>query len=329
LALFGSAAMLVTQCPVCGTGFKVTLEELSVADGALQCGHCQAFFNADDIPEFSEGYEDQPGDSIEAPIDFSEGESALAGSESVAPESGLFEAQEESLSASDGMVDSPLDEPVNSDQLNIDELEDDQVDLSRGANSSQSELPKDHSNLAARTSSAGPLKGKGGDVATMLKRLHLPHSRSLWGVLLLALLLIQLLWIAGERLYQTPLLYGAAKVFCNAVGCKLDRFEDLALLSLGDVNMTPWQAGRARVTARLTNSAGFAQDLPNLLFTLSDKTGQVIAARTLEGQKDYRVSGRQKLMIEAVGEVRIEFDVAEEASYGRAVSYQMELVNRP
>ena len=163
--------------------------------------------------------------------------------------------------------------------------------------------------------------------ALILKNLPLPRSRYFLGSLLLALFLTQLLWLAGERLYRTPALYGPAAVLCDVMGCELDRFQDIGLLRLDEVSMTAWAKGRARVRARLTNAASFAQDLPMVLLTLSDQSGRVLAARTLDGQKDYQVTGAQGSAVEASGEVRIVFDIAEDSSYGAAVSYQMELVN--
>ena len=109
--------MLVTQCPVCGTGFKVTLEELSVADGALQCGHCQAFFNAEDMPEFSEGQDDQ------GPIQGDEPEAAESGtlvSEPEPPEAPLAVP-----SPSDAMVDPSPATTASPHHVDIEDLEDD------------------------------------------------------------------------------------------------------------------------------------------------------------------------------------------------------------
>ena len=40
--------MLVAQCPECGTAFQVSLNELNLAEGRLQCGHCHAVFHAED-----------------------------------------------------------------------------------------------------------------------------------------------------------------------------------------------------------------------------------------------------------------------------------------
>ena len=38
--------MLLTQCPACETAFRLTLDDLAIAAGQVQCGHCQHIFNA-------------------------------------------------------------------------------------------------------------------------------------------------------------------------------------------------------------------------------------------------------------------------------------------
>jgi hypothetical protein len=307
---------------VCGTGFKVTLEELSVADGALQCGHCQAFFNAEDMPEFSEGQDDQ------GPIQGDEPEAAESGtlvSEPEPPEAPLAVP-----SPSDAMVDPSPATTASPHHVDIEDLEDDQVDLSQKPVFEASAMTEDSGELTtpdAREPSAERMKLSDQLRLVILKNLPLPQSSNFLGSLLLALFLTQLLWIAVERLYRTPALYGPAAVLCDVMGCELDRFQDIGLLRLDEVSMTAWAKGRARVRARLTNAASFAQDLPMVLLTLSDQSGRVLAARTLDGQKDYQVTGAQGSAVEASGEVRIVFDIAEDSSYGAAVSYQMELVN--
>ena len=322
MALLGGKAMLVTQCPVCGTGFKVTLEELSVADGALQCGHCQAFFNAEDMPEFSEDQDDQD------PIQRDEPETAESGalvSEPKPPETPLAVS-----SPSDAMVDPSPATTASPHHVDIEDLEDDQVDLSQRSAFEASALTEDSGELTtpdAREPSAERMKLSDKLRALILKNLRLPRSRYFLGSLLLALFLTQLLWLAGERLYRTPALYGPATLVCDVMGCELGRFQDIGSLRLDEVSMTAWAKGRARVRARLTNAASFAQDLPTVLLTLSDQSGRVLAARALDGQKDYQVIGAQGSAVEASGEVRIVFDIAEDSSYGAAVSYQMELVN--
>lgn len=43
-----SQALMRTRCPVCGTIFRVTSEQLRLKAGKVRCGHCQALFNAFD-----------------------------------------------------------------------------------------------------------------------------------------------------------------------------------------------------------------------------------------------------------------------------------------
>lgn len=43
-----SQALMRTRCPVCGTVFRVTSEQLRLKAGKVRCGHCQALFNAFD-----------------------------------------------------------------------------------------------------------------------------------------------------------------------------------------------------------------------------------------------------------------------------------------
>ena len=38
--------MLLTQCPACQTAFRLTLDDLAIAAGQVQCGHCQHIFSA-------------------------------------------------------------------------------------------------------------------------------------------------------------------------------------------------------------------------------------------------------------------------------------------
>jgi predicted Zn finger-like uncharacterized protein len=39
---------LATQCPHCGTQFRVTLAQLELRDGQVRCGSCREVFNGID-----------------------------------------------------------------------------------------------------------------------------------------------------------------------------------------------------------------------------------------------------------------------------------------
>ena len=44
----GTKNMLIAQCPNCGTSFQVSIEQLQLASGRLQCGECETVFDAED-----------------------------------------------------------------------------------------------------------------------------------------------------------------------------------------------------------------------------------------------------------------------------------------
>ncbi len=310
MALLGGATMLVTQCPVCGTGFKVTLEELSIAEGELQCGQCQAYFNAEDQPKFS---------------DESSAELYSAESE-VDADADVFAAD---VVITEVKVEESLVSPVKTaggvdaiDEIDIHEMSRDSTELNENLHQPESSVSGEEA-----TSKSDDIKRFRLLRSSEAKQLLHNWVDYFWGLMLLILLFTQLMWIFEARLYEMPKLYGLAERYCEFSGCQLDRFKDIALIKLDEVNMTPWRDGRADISARLTNTGPYDQDLPKVLFTLRDGVGRVLGARTLEGQKDYWVTDRQSLMIEAGKVARIKFVVFEDDAFGAAVSYQMELVN--
>jgi predicted Zn finger-like uncharacterized protein len=54
----------ITQCPECGTRFKVTGAQLDAHDGLVRCGHCQDVFNAREHL-----HDDEPSPQLSLPID--------------------------------------------------------------------------------------------------------------------------------------------------------------------------------------------------------------------------------------------------------------------
>lgn len=54
----------ITQCPECGTRFKVTDAQLDAHDGLVRCGHCHEIFNAREHL-----HDDEPSPQLNLPID--------------------------------------------------------------------------------------------------------------------------------------------------------------------------------------------------------------------------------------------------------------------
>ena len=53
----------ITQCPECGTRFKISQEQLEAYHGMVRCGRCQAVFNA-----IENLYDDGPSPQLDLPI---------------------------------------------------------------------------------------------------------------------------------------------------------------------------------------------------------------------------------------------------------------------
>lgn len=66
----------ITQCPQCGTRFKVTREQRESHQGMVRCGRCQAVFNA-----AAHLYDDTPSPQLALPIDLAESVAGVSPSE--------------------------------------------------------------------------------------------------------------------------------------------------------------------------------------------------------------------------------------------------------
>jgi predicted Zn finger-like uncharacterized protein len=63
--IYGGVQMTeITQCPECGTRFKVTDAQLDAHDGLVRCGHCQDVFNAREHLQY-----DEPSPQLSLPIE--------------------------------------------------------------------------------------------------------------------------------------------------------------------------------------------------------------------------------------------------------------------
>ena len=65
---------MYTQCPKCGTVFRITAAQLRVAEGEVRCGNCTISFNAlgaltDDLPELTDAVVLGSRQEEEIPVD--------------------------------------------------------------------------------------------------------------------------------------------------------------------------------------------------------------------------------------------------------------------
>lgn len=101
-------------------------------------------------------------------------------------------------------------------------------------------------------------------------------------LILLAALLAQVAYFRTTELATAlPALRPALTRFCELSGCQLPERRDLAQLVMlnQDIRTHPTTKGALQITATLENRADFRQPWPELRITLSDLTGNVVAAR--------------------------------------------------
>ncbi|MBT3644013.1 MAG: DUF3426 domain-containing protein [Gammaproteobacteria bacterium] len=303
--------MLVAQCPNCGTAFKVSLSELGVASGQLQCGLCQALFHAEDPIKTADEIQALTAQKAESDA-FAEAGTRAAS---------LPELGDEGLQALD---------------LDLDAIAQDEVTLSQtsaarpdSGNASFSAADLDSEGLAP--GQTGSDRGEaeklesGAYVALTMIGVRLKP----WALpaLLGGVLVFQLIWVGTDRALSHSGLYGFMKGGCQIFGCHVPPFQDVSRLALEEVSMTAWSSGRAQVSARLLNKASRAQDLPMLKFVLQDNSGRDLGQKLLTPGVDYQLQEAALILLEPDAPQTLVFEVLDQKSYTNATSYRLELVN--
>ena len=307
--------MLVAQCPSCGTAFKVSLSELGVASGQLQCGQCQALFHAED-PIRTAG---------EVNLSVPQGGDAQAFGDEGSSESGFSRTSDEDLTALD---------------LDLDAIAQDQVTFSQTSRASsdalnpaseQTEVPEALAVEGLQDAQAGsdPEQAVESERAALDVLTLMTSKVKTWllPILLSGFLVLQLIWVGAERALSQPSLYGLMAGGCQIFGCHLPPFLDVTRLALDGVKMTAWSKGRAQVSATLVNKASRAQGLPVLKFVLQDNAGRDLGQKLLAPGVEYQLREPGLVRLEPGQPQSVVFEVVEQKSYANAASYRLELVN--
>lgn len=107
-------------------------------------------------------------------------------------------------------------------------------------------------------------------------------SSKAWGLgsaLMLLLLLGQMIYFAGARLYQQPVIYKALVRLCQKLNCELPAYNNPDDWSISHSDLQANLDQRYVLTAAITNQANLRQAFPDLKLTLMDFTGQPFAER--------------------------------------------------
>ena len=303
--------MLVAQCPNCGTAFKVSLSELGVASGQLQCGQCQALFHAEDPIKTA--------DEIQALTPQKAEPDAFA--EAGARAASFPELGDEGLQALD---------------LDLDAIAQDEVTLSQtsaarpdSGNASFGAADLDSEGLAPGQTGSGRGEAEKLESGAYVALTMIGVRLKPWALpaLLGGVLVFQLIWVGTDRALSHSGLYGLMKGGCQIFGCHVPPFQDVTRLALEDVSMTAWSSGRAQVSARLINKASRVQGLPVLKFVLQDNSGRDLGQKLLTPGVDYQLKEAALIDLEPDAPQGLVFDVVAQKSYANATSYRLELVN--
>jgi predicted Zn finger-like uncharacterized protein len=306
---------MVTRCPACQTGFRVTPEQLQAHRGTVRCGRCSMVFNAFDslttLPDAS-----QSGD---------EPEPALAAGESEAPS--LPEPVTAGAALPEEHVAPPLPEPVTAgtalpeefvapppatpaeapfaESTTLDESAPEPArentgsapaTIEQAAEVSAPQMPAEESELAAESNPrVGPPPAPDYDFTPAPSpRLRGRSARWLAGASMLCLLLAGQLGyvfraeIAAAYPQTRPALERACGLFRCTVA--LPRQADQWSIESSDLQADPGRPSLVTLAAVLRNRSALAQDFPALELTLTDAANEPLARRVLTAE-DYLPKG--------------------------------------
>ncbi|MBT3426897.1 MAG: DUF3426 domain-containing protein [Gammaproteobacteria bacterium] len=285
--------MLLTQCPACQTAFRLTLDDLAIAAGQVQCGHCQHIFNAiehgaeesrlsgeDSLPE-------RPSADIGLADDFID-ESGLDNDfidENALAELGVDE---------DALDDAFLDENalaelgVNEDALAEAGVNEEELDEIFASVVTEFPAFTDQTNPVGENASidtAEAVSINGVAVDPQLKRstgFAVDRTLLVSGLLTL-LFLAQVTMIFSENLLANRYTRSWLEAGCEIFNCAIPAFIDIDSLTIKESEISPLDSmGQRLITARLHNSADLAQPLPDLLLELTNASGATVAHRVFD-----------------------------------------------
>lgn len=266
---------LVTRCPDCGTGFRVSAEQLKALHGTVRCGRCDAVFNAfDSLVTLPDSPEAAPAHAPAA-----QAEPAGHSVEEVLPQP---EAAAEPVELLSFGVGGAQRAPAEEFAL-----------MSPSAEAAHAPAVEAQREDAAPRAAAHPGQG---ELALGYAEAVRARRSGAWGAGALVLAVafaLQLAYVLRAEIAGTlPQLRAPLEAACAAIGCALPlprRVEQWNIES-SDLQADPAQPSLMVLTAALRNRAAFGQEYPALELTLTDTQDQPLARRVF-GAADYLAPG--------------------------------------
>lgn len=261
---------MVTRCPACGTGFRVSAEQLKAMGGKVRCGRCSTVFNAlDTLSTLPDARTEPSLPPVPAP------EPAVA---EAAPPAALIEAAPSAALLAEAATATAVRE----------EHREERHETAAGGMPPVTEPeqpPAEHHRA--------PLATRPGESEPAVPEFPARRRRSgVWAagsIVLLLVLAAQLTYayrteIADARPQARPWL----EQVCAGLGCTVPYPHDIQQWSIesSDLQSDPEVPARMTLTAVLRNRASFTQSYPALELTLTDTQDRAVARRVL-GAQDY------------------------------------------
>jgi len=292
--------MLLTQCPACQTAFRLTLDDLAIAAGQVQCGHCQHIFSA-----LEQGaQQSEPG---EEPVH----ESVVG--EDIFTEINLDEESLAEIKLEEGSIaEQDFDEVLAAIETQFPAV----------ADPSDSLAAQEHLD----SGESDPAQDREADLQSAQAKDFLVTRNRLVGGLLVLLLLVQLAMIFSENLLAHRYIRSGLEGSCQILGCEIPTLIELGSLAIEQSEMTlPDSQQQRRITAVLHNSADIAQPLPNVLLELTDHSGAIIASRLFQPD-DYLKESPGTGFVEAGDRLPLSLQVLLAQSNSAVLGYRLQLM---
>ncbi|MFN7087757.1 MAG: DUF3426 domain-containing protein [Burkholderiales bacterium] len=272
---------MVTQCPACGTRFRVTPQQLQAQEGKVRCGHCLAVFNGFErlasLPE--------PAAPAAAATAMHENEMAAGAMTAKAPE-----AQTPAASPAPPFVlESPPDfpefaaEPEPPPQVETRTEPSPQIAAETAAQTRQAAIAAEEAVPAAAQQ---PPPAAAAPAETMTGQPQRSASSWLWAlasVLALSALAAQAVYFYRSALASShPGLRPMLTQMCSRLGCDvpLQQQPKLITVEASDLQIIdPARPNVIQLTATLRNRAGYDLAYPALDLVLTDSRDHTLARR--------------------------------------------------
>jgi len=304
---------MFTTCTECGSRFRLTLAQLTAAQGSVRCGQCHEVFDAYENLEGAEvapQMPPQPEPGLPVPQEERQEPMAAEAPDADTPDVALHIADE--LLPELEMPMAVEDEPITTapalratrkSRLPIDDMFAGLPDETESEPERMSALPL-HADAVESVAVDVP-RGEGppGSYAHV-DVLHAPPapkprrplaSAGLW-ILAIALALglaVQLIDLDRGALSQNAVIGPSLQALYAALGRPINKASSVGDWNVGALNVTtdPDSNGALSITGSLANQAGFAQPWPFLRVVLTDRFGETLRSRDFK-PADYLPQGQ-------------------------------------